>query len=258
LVQIFERDVAWLAEGQRAEVASEPHSDAWVTGKLTAIDMASGAPGCAEGRIELDEPLPRLRARMPVWVQIKVPMADIEPFRSMPREAPADGPQRLREVFVCIEHANILKTAAGKCPLDKNELTRKSLDENQRIDWWCPMHPKVTSELPGGECAECEGMKLLPRVVTFTPAGSVLAVPETAVIDTGTRKVVYVEQGAGMFEGREVVLGPRCGDFFPVIKGVQAGQRVATSGSFLIDAETKLNPGAAVSYFGAGSSTPSP
>ena len=42
--------------------------------------------------------------------------------------------------------------------------------------------------------------------------GLTLAVPESAVIDTGTRKVVYVETAPGQFDGLEVVLGPRCGD----------------------------------------------
>ena len=44
-------------------------------------------------------------------------------------------------------------------------------------------------------------------------------VPESAVIDTGDRKVVYVEAEPGVFEGRQVVLGPRIGDRFPVLEG---------------------------------------
>jgi hypothetical protein len=77
------------------------------------------------------------------------------------------------------------------------------------------------------------------------------AVPESAVVDTGTRKIVYVESAPGMFDGMEVTLGPRIGDFYPVVRGLQPGQRVATAGAFLIDAETRLNPSIAASYFGA-------
>jgi YHS domain-containing protein len=92
-----------------------------------------------------------------------------------------------------------------------------------------------------------------------TGPDGVLAVPESAVVDTGSRKVVYVERMPGMFDGVEVVLGPRCGDFYPVVSGVQAGDKVATAGAFLIDAEAKLNPSLAASYFGAGrSSDPAP
>jgi hypothetical protein len=83
-------------------------------------------------------------------------------------------------------------------------------------------------------------------------ADRALAIPESALVDTGSHKVVYVETMPGMFDGVEVVLGPRCGDFYPVLAGLQAGQRVATAGAFLIDAETRLNPSLAASYFGAG------
>ncbi|HMC88396.1 MAG TPA: efflux RND transporter periplasmic adaptor subunit [Gemmataceae bacterium] len=81
--------------------------------------------------------------------------------------------------------------------------------------------------------------------------GLTLAVPESAVIDTGTRKVVYAETAPGQFDGLEVVLGPRCGDLYPVIRGLSAGQRVATTGAFLIDADTQLNRSVAATYFGA-------
>jgi membrane fusion protein, copper/silver efflux system len=79
----------------------------------------------------------------------------------------------------------------------------------------------------------------------------VLAVPERAVIDTGVKQVVYVEREPGLFEGVEVQLGPRAGEMYPVIKGLQAGDRVAAAGAFLIDAETRLNPAAASAYYGA-------
>jgi Cu(I)/Ag(I) efflux system membrane fusion protein len=78
-----------------------------------------------------------------------------------------------------------------------------------------------------------------------------LCVPERAIIDTGSKKVVYVEREPGMFEGVEVELGPRQGAYYPVVKGLNVGDRVAAAGGFLIDAETRLNPAAASTYFGA-------
>ena len=74
------------------------------------------------------------------------------------------------------------------------------------------------------------------------PRDEVLSVPESAVIDTGSRKVVYVESEPGVFEGREVVLGPRIGDRFPVLEGLAPGEKVAAAGAFLIDAESRINP----------------
>jgi multidrug efflux pump subunit AcrA (membrane-fusion protein) len=81
--------------------------------------------------------------------------------------------------------------------------------------------------------------------------GLVLAVPERAVIDTGSRKIVYRESEQDTFEGVDVQLGPRCGAFYPVLGGLQVGDRVATAGSFLIDAETRLTAGTSSTYFGA-------
>lgn len=86
---------------------------------------------------------------------------------------------------------------------------------------------------------------------TLEGIGECLALPESAVIDTGSMQVVYVESMPGMFDGIAVKTGPRIGDLLPIREGLKAGQRVATSGAFLIDAETRLNPSLAVGYFGA-------
>jgi hypothetical protein len=94
--------------------------------------------------------------------------------------------------------------------------------------------------------------------------GDILAIPETAVIATGNRRVVFVETMAGMFDGVEVTLGPRCGDYYPVVSGLAPGQLVAAVGAFLIDAEARLSPNLAAGYFGAaetaaaGSTVPAP
>jgi membrane fusion protein, copper/silver efflux system len=85
--------------------------------------------------------------------------------------------------------------------------------------------------------------------------GRILAVPESAVIDTGSQKIVYRETEPNVFEGVEVELGPRMSDpqgatFYPVLTGLAQGARVVTSGSFLVDAETRLNPAAGSIYFG--------
>jgi hypothetical protein len=77
------------------------------------------------------------------------------------------------------------------------------------------------------------------------------AVPESSVIDTGSRKVVYVEHMAGMFDAVEVVLGHRCGEFYPVLRGLEPGDPVVATGALLLDAQTRLDPRIAASYFGA-------
>jgi Cu(I)/Ag(I) efflux system membrane fusion protein len=78
-----------------------------------------------------------------------------------------------------------------------------------------------------------------------------LAVPESAVVDHGDLQLVFVESMPGTFDAVAVKLGPRCGDAYPVLQGLEPQQRVAVTGAFLIDAETRLNPSLAVAYFGA-------
>jgi Cu(I)/Ag(I) efflux system membrane fusion protein len=99
------------------------------------------------------------------------------------------------------------------------------------------------------------GLELLLRTAAehaLHTWGRVLAVPESAVVDTGAKKVVYVETMPSVFDGLEVVLGRRCGGFYPVLRGLEPGQRAVTAGAFLLDAETRLDPSIAASYFGAG------
>jgi RND family efflux transporter MFP subunit len=76
------------------------------------------------------------------------------------------------------------------------------------------------------------------------PLGRQLFVPASAVLQGGTRQVVFVSQGQGSFQPREVQLGTRTGDGFVVQKGLRAGDVVATSANFLIDSESQLQAAA--------------
>jgi len=70
--------------------------------------------------------------------------------------------------------------------------------------------------------------------------GPSLAVPDQAVLDSGLRQVVFVVKEKGMFEPREITLGPKVGSFFEVVKGLKEGERIVTSGTFLLDSESRL------------------
>jgi uncharacterized ParB-like nuclease family protein len=94
--------------------------------------------------------------------------------------------------------------------------------------------------------------------------GKVLAVPDSSVIDTGSQKIVYRQSSPDVYEGVEVALGPKMSNaegvtFYPILHGVEQGDLIVTSGSFLVDAETRLNPAAGSIYFGnsVGSNTTS-
>jgi len=78
---------------------------------------------------------------------------------------------------------------------------------------------------------------------SHAPAASeVLAIPRSAVIEAGRHRIVYVESSPGVFDMRAVQLGPQAGDYYPVVSGVEQGEKVVTVGAFLIDSENRLNP----------------
>jgi len=71
-----------------------------------------------------------------------------------------------------------------------------------------------------------------------------MTVPEDAVLDTGLRKTVFVDRGNGYLEPRQVETGERIGDRIEIIKGLTPGERIVTSGNFLIDSESQLKSAA--------------
>jgi Cu(I)/Ag(I) efflux system membrane fusion protein len=68
----------------------------------------------------------------------------------------------------------------------------------------------------------------------------VLSVPDSAILDTGTRQAVFVDKGDGRFEPRDVKLGRRGDGYVEVRDGVAEDERVVVSANFLIDAESNL------------------
>jgi RND family efflux transporter MFP subunit len=97
------------------------------------------------------------------------------------------------------------------------------------------------------------GLRMKPDMyvtVEFGIAGAKeLVVPAEAVLDTGDRQTVFVDLGNGYLEPRQVVVGERFGDRVAITRGLTAGERVVSSGTFLIDSESQLK--AAASGMGA-------
>lgn len=121
------------------------------------------------------------------------------------------------------------------------------------------IYPKVTPET----------RTAIVRIVLDNPAGllrpdmyahvefasfhtnhKVLTIPDSALLDTGTRRMVLVDLGEGRYEARTVKLGMRADGFTEVLGGVQAGEAVVVKANFLIDAESNLK--AAISSFSHG------
>ncbi len=254
VVEVPPRAAPWVGEGTRAEISCPDAGDGGpIAARVRSLAREARDGGeFAGATVAVDKPPDGLRTGMIAGVRFLAAVAEMEPFRSMPRNPPVPAPGEPRRLYACADHADSTGLEPGPCPLDRKEREPRVLGELERVRWWCPMHPDVTSDRPGASCRTCGGMTLRPRVIVYAPPGQVLAVPQSAVVDTGERKVVFVEGMPGMFDGIEVVLGSRCGDVYPVIRGIEPGQPVAIAGAFLLDAETRLNPSLAAGYFGAG------
>ncbi len=92
------------------------------------------------------------------------------------------------------------------------------------------------------------GTKLKPgmfvNVALKTNLGRQLVIPASAVFQSGTRQVVFLNHGDGNLEPKEITVGPSAGDVLPVLSGLKAGQSVVTSANFLIDSESQLQAAA--------------
>ncbi len=92
------------------------------------------------------------------------------------------------------------------------------------------------------------GLKLKPgmfvNVDVKSNLGRQLVVPASAVFQSGMRQIVFLNHGNGSLEPKEITVGPRVGDNFVVLKGLEAHQSIVTSANFLIDSESQLQAAA--------------
>jgi Cu(I)/Ag(I) efflux system membrane fusion protein len=198
----YESDLSWLRFGQQVEFTTVSFPGELFKGTISFIDPVL-------------DPVTRT-----VKVRVDVPNQDgkLKP-----------------EMFVkALVKANV--AAAGKV-----------MDPRLAGKWICPMHPSVVKDGPG-KCDIC-GMPLVKTeslgYVSAEPQDSEkpLVIPVTAALITGTRAIVYVEvpnTDKPTYEGREIVLGPRAGDYYIVRNGLEEGQRVVTKGNFKIDSALQI------------------
>jgi RND family efflux transporter MFP subunit len=118
-----------------------------------------------------------------------------------------------------------------------------------KVDYIQPQIEAMTRTLMVRLEADNAGMVLKPDMfvdVDFRVAmARRLTVPSEAVLDSGLRQTVFVDRGNGYLEPRQVETGERIGDRIEIVKGLRAGERVVTSGNFLIDSESQLKSAAA-------------
>jgi len=236
--QVYEHQLGLVREGQaaRATVAAFPGET--FPGKVEFVQPhLDPATRTVEVRYGLSNPGHRLRPGMFATVTLKTRVADSPAFHSRVAATLPSGHEG--------HLASLSKDAHKNCPVTNLKLGSMgdpvSVEVEGRTVWVC--------------CSACPP-KLKAQPATYLarleppPQDQVLSVPESAVIDTGTHQVVYVESELGVFDGRQVVLGSRIGDRFPVLEGLAPGERVAAAGAFLIDAESRINPGTAPAAHG--------
>ncbi len=198
----YESDLAWLRYGQKVEFTAEAYPGEKFVGVIAFIDpVVDDATRTVKVRVNLPNPAGKLKPEM--FVQ-----GVVHP-----------------------------KVAQGG----------KVIDADLAGKWISPMHPEIVKDV-AGTCDIC-GMPLVRAeslgyvAVDESERVKPLVIPASAPLITGKRAVVYVElPGAESptFEGREVELGPRAGDFYVVASGLKEGELVVTRGNFKIDSALQI------------------
>ncbi|GMB01535.1 efflux RND transporter periplasmic adaptor subunit [Pelosinus sp. IPA-1] len=98
---------------------------------------------------------------------------------------------------------------------------------------------RVAMGNPGGRLKP----NLFVNAAINVPLGETLVVPESSLLDTGTRKVVFVAQGEDTFVKRDVVIGKEADGYIQILSGLAPGEAVVTAATFLIDSQTQLGSG---------------
>ncbi len=201
LLDAYEQDLAWLRHGQEIVIEAEALPGERFEGRIAFIDpVVHERTRTAKVRVNLDNESGRLKPGMFV--------------RAVARARLGAGGAVLEDWL------------AGK--------------------WVSPMHPEIVKEGPG-QCDVC-GMDLVRAeelgLVSRAPEGErALVVPASAVLLTGRRAVVYVEVPDAerpTYEGREIVVGPRAGDWYLVLEGLAEGERVVVNGAFRLDSAMQI------------------
>lgn len=202
MLDAYESDLAWLRYGQEVTFTAEAFPGERFTGRIAFIEpVLNEQTRTVKVRVNVDNKDGRLKPEMFVRGIVKSNIA-------------AGG--------------RVLNTKlAGK--------------------WISPMHPEIVKDQPG-MCDIC-GMPLVrAESLGYVQAeadslAKPMVIPVTAALVTGTRAIVYVEVDGAKeptYEGREVLLGPRAGDYYLVRNGLFDAEMVVTNGSFKIDSALQI------------------
>lgn len=260
-LEVYEFDLPWIRYGQKVRLSAEAIPGRTFEGLVTFVQpIVNEQSRTVRIPVHIDNKDHALKPGMFVTASIE---------SSLTAEGRA-APTGVEGKFTCPMHPQVLTEADGACPICEMPLEQipgepssshphpdaHSAHGHDHGDmppatpslaakYFCPMkcEGEKTYDQPG-RCPVCKmKLKEVPAEAAASAsggAGGVLAVPVAAVLDSGTRRIVYVEKARGLFEPRELTLGPRAGAYYPVLSGVSAGERVVTRGNFLIDSQFQV------------------
>ncbi|MBC8555825.1 MAG: efflux RND transporter periplasmic adaptor subunit [Candidatus Brocadiales bacterium] len=270
-LDIYEYDIPWIRYGQEIEVATESYPGEVFYGKVVFIDpFLDETTRAVKVRINMDNREGKLKPGMYVNARLKAKlggegvlidseimgkyMCPMHPDVISDKEenCPECGmkleliggrtgmfvPGLIHSHYDCpMKCVGSASDEPGNCPRCKMVLVENEDGKIQGEDmvYVCSEHIEVQTGLPG-ICPSCQRNL---KKSTEKEVG-VLAVPHSAVLFTGRRNIVYVEREEGNYVPREVVLGPKADEYYPVIDGLSVGEKVVTEGNFLIDSQMQL------------------
>ncbi|MDY7091604.1 MAG: efflux RND transporter periplasmic adaptor subunit [Acidobacteriota bacterium] len=201
LLDAYESDLEWLRYAQRVDLEVEAYPGEAFRGRISFIDpVLDPTTRTVKVRVQVENPHGRLKPEMFV-------RAVVEPQL----------------------------TAGGK--VTSADLVGK---------WISPMHPEIIRPRPG-TCPICGTPLVRAESLGYVDEGAgsdepPLVIPASAPLLTGKRAVVYVQlpDRPGVYEGREVRLGPRAGGYYLVEEGLHEGERVVVNGNFKLDSALQI------------------
>jgi len=268
-LDIYEYDLPWVRYGQEIEVLAESYPGEVFHGKVVFIDpFLNETTRAVKVRINMDNHEGKLKPGMYVNARLKAKLGS----KGVIIDAEIMGK------YMCPMHPDVISDKEGKCPECGMKLeliggrTGMFVPGLIQSHYDCPMQCEGSASDEPGNCPRCkmvlienkgdnvqgedkvyvcsEHIEVQTGLASSCPScqknlkksseAGVLAVPHSAVLITGRRNIVYVEEEVGRYAMREVVLGPKADGYYPVVKGLNAGEKVVTEGNFLIDSQMQL------------------
>ncbi len=224
ILEVYESELSWVQVGQPVEVTLESEPQHPVTGTVAFVEpLLTKATRTVQVRVILENTAGRFKPGMYAQAMLRVPIrADGSP-----------APTGREGMYICPMHPYVVSDQRGACPVCGMALELVAGKPASP-----PAEPK--GHWPSAPLASAAGQGFGATGTASGVRPKVLAVPAEAVLTTGRRQLVYVEREPGKYQLVEPRLGPRAGDWYPVVRGLAPGDRVVTRGAFLLDSQFQI------------------